>query len=73
MIAFKQGVGRLIRDVNDRGVLIVCDPRLDQGGYGRVFLKSLPPSPVTRDLVEAVEFFAHTPSEADADATAGAS
>ncbi len=73
VIAFKQGVGRLIRDVNDRGVLVVCDPRLDQGGYGRVFLKSLPPAPVTRDQAEAIEFFAHTPIEADADVTAGTS
>lgn len=73
VIAFKQGVGRLIRDVNDSGVLIVCDPRLDQGGYGRVFLKSLPPAPVTRDQEKAVEFFAHVQDTASADAKVGAS
>jgi hypothetical protein len=38
-----------------------------------VFLKSLPPAPVTRDQAEAIEFFAHTPIEADADVTAGTS
>lgn len=70
VIAFKQGVGRLIRDVNDRGVLIICDPRLDQGGYGRVFQNSLPPAPVTRDEAEAVDFFACAPCAADADAGA---
>ncbi|MEJ2480151.1 MAG: ATP-dependent DNA helicase [Acidihalobacter sp.] len=73
VIAFKQGVGRLIRDVNDRGVLIVCDPRLDQGGYGRVFQRSLPPAPVTRDQAEAVGFFAQVPPQLHTDASAGAS
>ncbi|APZ43449.1 ATP-dependent DNA helicase [Acidihalobacter ferrooxydans] len=59
VIAFKQGVGRLIRDIHDRGVLIVCDPRLDQGSYGSVFRNSLPAAaPVTRDEAEAVAFFA---------------
>ncbi|HEY0181018.1 MAG TPA: ATP-dependent DNA helicase, partial [Dokdonella sp.] len=42
-IALKQGAGRLIRDVHDRGVLMLCDPRLTTRGYGRVFLASLPP------------------------------
>ncbi|MGD2112275.1 MAG: ATP-dependent DNA helicase [Gammaproteobacteria bacterium] len=58
VIALKQGVGRLIRDVDDRGVLVLCDPRLRTRSYGRVFLNSLPDMPVThdRDIVE--EFFA---------------
>ncbi|MEJ2654360.1 MAG: ATP-dependent DNA helicase [Acidihalobacter sp.] len=73
VIAFKQGVGRLIRDVNDRGVLIVCDPRLDQGGYGSVFRNSLPPAPVTREQAEVIEFLAHEPVEAGADAGEGVS
>ncbi|HET8899823.1 MAG TPA: ATP-dependent DNA helicase, partial [Rhodanobacteraceae bacterium] len=55
-IALKQGVGRLIRDVNDRGVLVLCDPRLLGKPYGRLFLKSLPPLPQTREL-EAVRAF----------------
>lgn len=57
VIALKQGVGRLIRDVNDRGVLVLCDPRLKTKSYGRVFLNSLPPMPVTRRLEDVREFF----------------
>lgn len=56
VIALKQGVGRLIRDVHDRGVLVLCDPRLSSKGYGRLFLASLPPMPRTRELAEAVAF-----------------
>lgn len=56
VIAFKQGVGRLIRDASDRGVLAVCDPRLRTKGYGRTFLKSLPPLPVTSILADATDF-----------------
>ncbi len=56
VIALKQGVGRLIRDVDDRGVLIICDNRLVMRPYGAVFLNSLPPSPRTRDLQRAIEF-----------------
>lgn len=48
VIALKQGVGRLIRDVDDRGVLMICDPRLLGRGYGRVFLDSLPDMARTR-------------------------
>jgi hypothetical protein len=43
VIALKQGAGRLIRGMDDRGVLVLCDPRLRSRGYGRVFLDSLPP------------------------------
>ena len=43
VIALKQGAGRLIRDVNDRGALVICDPRIRTRGYGRVFQASLPP------------------------------
>lgn len=57
VIALKQGAGRLIRDVHDRGVLMLCDPRLSSRGYGRVFLASLPPLPRTRLLTDAVAFF----------------
>lgn len=57
VIALKQGAGRLIRDVHDRGVLVLCDPRLSTKGYGRLFLASLPPMPRTRDLADVVRFF----------------
>ena len=58
VIALKQGVGRLIRDVSDRGVLMLCDPRLLSKFYGRVFLDSLPPMPRTRDPRQVEAFFA---------------
>jgi ATP-dependent DNA helicase DinG len=57
VIALKQGVGRLIRDEGDRGVLVLCDPRLRGKGYGRIFLNSLPPMRQTRDLGEVCAFF----------------
>ncbi len=57
VIALKQGVGRLIRDANDRGVLMLCDPRLLTKGYGKVFLASLPPMPRTRDIAMVERFF----------------
>jgi ATP-dependent DNA helicase DinG len=57
-IALKQGAGRLIRDVHDRGVLMLCDPRLYSAGYGKLFLACLPPMPATRVLADVQEFFA---------------
>jgi ATP-dependent DNA helicase DinG len=57
VIALKQGVGRLIRDVSDRGVLMICDPRLFGKSYGRVFRNSLPPMPITRDVADVQAFF----------------
>lgn len=57
MISLKQGVGRFIRDKADRGVLMLCDPRLLSKSYGRVFLDSLPPMPRTRHLQEVESFF----------------
>lgn len=56
-IALKQGVGRLIRDVTDKGVLVLCDPRIRTRNYGEVFITSLPPMPITRDLDEVSEFY----------------
>ncbi len=58
VIALKQGAGRLIRSETDRGVLVLCDPRLTGKSYGRTFLDSLPPLPRTRDLAEVEAFFA---------------
>jgi ATP-dependent DNA helicase DinG len=57
-IALKQGAGRLIRDVDDRGVLAICDPRVLTARYGRLFLESLPPMPITRSVEEVARFFA---------------
>jgi ATP-dependent DNA helicase DinG len=59
VIALKQGAGRLIRDVRDRGVLVLCDPRLTSKGYGRLFLASLPAMPRTRELSDVQAFFAN--------------
>jgi len=56
-IALKQGAGRLIRDVHDRGVLVLCDPRIGTKAYGKLFLASLPPMPRTRDVAEVQAFF----------------
>jgi len=60
VIALKQGAGRLIRDVHDRGVLVLCDPRISSKGYGRLFMASLPPMPRTRDLADVQAFFDDT-------------
>jgi ATP-dependent DNA helicase DinG len=67
-IALKQGAGRLIRDEADRGVLMICDPRLFSKAYGRRILASLPPMKPSRDQEEATAFFADratTPSTRD--------
>jgi ATP-dependent DNA helicase DinG len=57
VISLKQGAGRLIRSFTDRGLLVLCDPRLLGKSYGRVFLDSLPPLPRTRDLADVKRFF----------------
>jgi ATP-dependent DNA helicase DinG len=57
ILALQQGLGRLIRHRNDRGVLAILDPRLRTMGYGRRFLSSLPPAPVTQDLGAVERFF----------------
>lgn len=62
VIALKQGAGRLIRNENDRGVLVLCDPRLTSKTYGSVFLNSLPPLPKTRRVEDVAAFFG-IPSE----------
>jgi ATP-dependent DNA helicase DinG len=61
VLALKQGAGRLIRDETDRGVLMLCDPRLVSKSYGRQILKSLPPMKLTRDFAEVEGFFAAHP------------
>jgi ATP-dependent DNA helicase DinG len=57
VITLKQGAGRLIRDETDRGVLMLCDPRVLTRSYGKRILASLPPMKGTRDAEEAVAFF----------------
>ena len=56
VITLKQGAGRLIRDVNDSGVLVICDNRLVTKDYGKVFMGSLPDMHRTRNLQDAVDF-----------------
>lgn len=56
VITLKQGVGRLIRDIKDRGVIIICDQRLVTRAYGEIFLRSLPPAYRTRDLNQVIHF-----------------
>ncbi len=62
VLQLKQGAGRLIRDFSDRGVLMICDPRLFSRGYGRMIRASLPPMPLTRELADVQRFFAERPS-----------
>ena len=57
-IALKQGAGRLIRTETDRGVLMICDPRLIDKSYGRRIWKSLPPMRRTREIADVEAFFA---------------
>ncbi len=58
VISMKQGAGRLIRDESDRGVLMVCDPRLVNKPYGRRVWQSLPPMRRSREIAEVRAFFA---------------
>ncbi|WP_438969752.1 ATP-dependent DNA helicase [Methylophaga sp.] len=58
VIQLKQGIGRLIRDTRDSGVLVLCDPRFLSKPYGKVFMRSLPPMPITQELDDVAAFFA---------------
>jgi ATP-dependent DNA helicase DinG len=58
ILTMLQGLGRLIRHRTDRGVLAVLDPRLKTMGYGRRFLESFPPAPISQDLADIERFFA---------------
>jgi ATP-dependent DNA helicase DinG len=69
IINLKQGAGRLIRDVDDRGVLMLCDPRVISKPYGRRIWQSLPPFRRTRVQADVIEFFKNpTPAAGDEDA-----
>jgi ATP-dependent DNA helicase DinG len=56
VLALKQGVGRLIRDFDDFGVIVIGDPRIRTKAYGRVFLESMPPSPIVTESAVAAQF-----------------
>jgi ATP-dependent DNA helicase DinG len=58
IILLKQGLGRLIRSSSDRGILALLDKRILTKGYGRTFLQSLPPAPITHDVRMLSNFFA---------------
>jgi ATP-dependent DNA helicase DinG len=60
VLTLLQGLGRLIRHRRDRGVLAILDPRITTMPYGRRFLASLPPAPVTSDIEDIDRFFADT-------------
>ncbi len=60
IIVLKQGIGRLIRDINDRGVLMICDPRLTYKPYGKVFLQSLPTMKRSTEIADVNTFFGYT-------------
>ena len=55
-VSLKQGAGRLIRTESDRGLLVICDPRLRQMGYGRRLLAALPPMGVLAEESEALQW-----------------
>jgi ATP-dependent DNA helicase DinG len=57
VLALKQGFGRLIRSLHDRGVLVLLDNRILRKQYGRVFLQSLPPYRQTREIEDVEKFF----------------
>lgn len=63
VISLRQGVGRLIRGPEDRGLLMVGDHRLMTKSYGRVFRESLPPVPLTRNPAQVAEFFGNAASD----------
>ena len=62
VITLKQGAGRLIRDETDRGVLMICDPRLLTKQYGKRIWQSLPPMKRTREVAEVEKFFEQRPA-----------
>ena len=63
VINIKQGAGRLTRDATDRGVLMLCDPRLISKPYGKRIWRSLPPMKRTRELDEVLAFFKNETAE----------
>jgi len=72
VITLKQGAGRLIRDETDRGVLMICDPRLVEKPYGKRIWRSLPPMRRTRELADVEAFFSQAAATITQAAGAGA-
>ena len=62
VLTLKQGFGRLIRSLEDRGVLVLLDPRIVKQRYGQVFLQSLPPYRMTNTIADVEKFFASDPA-----------
>lgn len=56
IITLRQGVGRLIRNENDKGALIICDPRIVSSNYGKRFIQALPNMTLCQDLNQLVDF-----------------
>ena len=61
VITLKQGFGRLIRSLDDRGVLMLLDPRIQRQRYGKIFLDSLPPYRITQEITDVEAFFTEHP------------
>jgi ATP-dependent DNA helicase DinG len=59
VLTLKQGFGRLIRSLEDRGVLVLLDPRITRQRYGQTFLQSLPPYRMTATITDVEDFFRH--------------
>ena len=57
VLTLKQGFGRLIRSLEDRGVLVLLDPRITRQRYGQTFLSSLPPYRMTQTITDVEQFF----------------
>jgi ATP-dependent DNA helicase DinG len=57
VLTLKQGFGRLIRSLEDRGVLVLLDPRIQRQRYGKIFMDSLPPYRVTQTISDVEAFF----------------
>ena len=60
VLTLKQGFGRLIRSLEDRGVLVLLDPRITKQRYGQAFLQSLPPYRVTTTITDVEDFFSES-------------
>ncbi len=56
VLSLKQGAGRLLRDQNDFGVIVLCDPRIRSKNYGSTFLKVLEPMTSTDSLSDVDSF-----------------
>lgn len=63
IVRLRQGCGRLLRRVNERGVIMIADPRLQNKAYGRYFIDSLPPMKQVVTVAEMERFFAKSESE----------